>query len=386
MKIAIIGGGPAGFMAAITAKEQNPDLNITIFDKSKPLSTLFATGGGRCNLAYAEFDFKELASNFPRGEKFLYSVFSQFDTSSTFEFFERYGLELFTQEDSRVFPKSEKSIDVIKTLLNAARMNEIDIKYNFEINSIEKKEKFIINKKLSFDKIIIATGGKGKGCEFAKKLGHKITQTSPALCGMKTSPRFENISGLTLKNVKGKVNNLEISKDILFTHKGLSGPMIFEISSRLAFDKKPLTLTLRLIDKKTEQTDKELVEELNQNSQKNISNLLSKYSELPNSLVEELLKANQIPLDKKANQINSKERKLIANFLCSLEFKINENDKGAMVTAGGVCLDEVDNKTMQSKLVDGLYFCGEVLDIDGLTGGFNLQACWSTGYIVGTML
>lgn len=384
MKIAIVGGGPAGFMTAIIAKENNPNLDITIFDKAKPLSTLFVTGGGRCNLAYAEFDFKELASNFPRGEKFLYSVFNQFDTSSTFEFFKKYGLELFIQEDNRIFPKSEKSSDVITTLLFNARKLGVNIKSNFEVKSIEKKEKFIINDNLEFDKVVIATGGKGKGPNFAKNLGHTITPLAPCLCGMQTEPRFESLSGLTLKNINAKIKNLEICNDILFTHKGLSGPLIFEISSRLAFEKKPLELEINFTNKTFEEMEKSLIEDFKQNQNKNISNVINKF--LPSSLTEELLKINHIPIDKKINQISSEERKAITTFLCALKFSLIKNDKGAMVTAGGVSLDEINNKTMESKLVSGLYFCGEILDIDGLTGGFNLQACWSTGYIVGTKL
>lgn len=385
MKIAIIGGGPAGFMSAITAKEQNPNLDITIFDKGKPLSTLFVTGGGRCNLAYAEFDMKELASNFPRGEKFLYSVFSKFDTSSTFEFFEKNELELYVQDDNRIFPKSNKSSDVQHCLFSAARKHNIKINSNYEITSIKKNANFIINDKFYFDKVIIATGGKGKGFEFAKSLGHKITELAPSLYGMKTKEKWcTNISGLALQRANAKIENLELCDDLLFTHNGVSGPIILKASSYLAFNKKPLRMTLNIANKTIDEMDKELIEKLAQNSKKNIANILDTYA--PSSFIEALLKENSIPQDKKAFDINSKERKIISGFLSELKITLIDIDKAPMVTAGGVSLDEVDNKTMQSKLVNGLYFCGEILNIDGLTGGFNLQACWSTGYIAGAKL
>lgn len=384
MKLAIIGGGPAGFMAAIIAKENNPTLDITIFDKAKPLSTLLYTGGGRCNLTNAEFDFKELAKHYPRGEKFLYSVFSKFDVSSTFEFFSKYGLDLYIQDDNRVFPTSDKASDIKDLLVGIAVGKGIKLKSNTEVWSVKKEQKFVVNDNLYFDKVVIATGGRNKfGYKIAQSFGHTVSDLEPVLCGMKIKEPFSDIAGVSLKNISGKVKNIEFQDDLLFTHKGLSGPLILNLSSYLAFEKLPLTLELNFTGLDLEEQDAELIELLAQNPKKNISNLLQKY--LPSALVEELLKRHQIPLDKKSFEINSKERKSISGFLSELKVDLIEKDMPYMVTAGGVELDEVD-KNLQSKFVEGLYFVGEVLNVDGLCGGYNLQACFSMGYVVGQAL
>lgn len=384
MKLAIIGGGPAGFMAAIIAKENNPYLDITIFDKAKPLATLLYTGGGRCNLTNAEFDFKELAKNYPRGEKFLYSVFSRFDVSSMFEFFSKYGLELYIQEDKRVFPKSDKASDVRDLLISIAVGKGIKLKSYTEIFSIKKEGKFIINDNFYFDKVIIATGGRNKfGYETAKSFGHKVSDLEPVLCAMKIKEPLSEIAGISLKNVSAKVKNIELQDDLLFTHKGLSGPLILNLSSYLAFEKFPIVLELNFTGLTFDEQDEELIKLLAENSKKNISNILQKY--LPVAMAEEFLKKHGIAPDKKSFEINSKERKIIAEFLSSYKVDLTEKDTPFMVTAGGVTLDEVD-KNLQSKMVDGLYFVGEILDLDGLCGGYNLQACFSMGYVVGSSI
>jgi len=381
MKLAIIGGGPAGFMAAIIAKENNPTLDITIFDKAKPLVSLLYTGGGRCNLTNAEFDFKELAKNYPRGEKFLYSVFSQFDVSSMFDFFSKYGLELYIQEDNRVFPKSDQASDIKDLLIGIAVGKGIKIKSHTEVFCLKKEQKFVINDNFSFDKVVIATGGRNKfGYRIAESFGHKVSDLEPILCGMKINEPFEVIAGVSLKNVLGKVKNIELQGDLLFTHKGLSGPLIFDLSSYLAFEKMPLSLTLNFSGLDFEEQDAELIKLLAENPKKNILNLLQKYP--PSALMEELLKRHGIALDKKSFDINSKERKCIAGFLSEFKVDLIAKDTSYMVTAGGVELNEVD-KNLQSKLVEGLYFAGEILNVDGLCGGYNLQACFSMGYVVG---
>ena len=384
MKLAIIGGGPAGFMAAIIAKENNPNLDITIFDKAKPLATLLYTGGGRCNLTNAEFDFKELAKNYPRGEKFLYSVFSRFDVSSMFEFFSKYGLELYIQDDNRVFPKSDKASDIKDLLIGIAVGKGIKLKSHTEVFSIKKDAKFVINDNFYFDKVIIATGGRNKfGYQIAKSFGHKVSNLESVLCGMKIKEPFGEIAGISLKNVSGKVKNIELQDDLLFTHKGLSGPLILNLSSYLAFEKFPITLMLNFTGLSFEEQDAELIGLLAKNPKKNISNLLQKH--LPAAMVEEFLKRHGIACNKKSFEINSKERKSIAEFLSEFKVELIEKDTSFMVTAGGVELDEVD-KNLQSKIVDGLYFVGEILNVDGLCGGYNLQACFSMGYVVGSSI
>jgi hypothetical protein len=200
---------------------------------------------------------------------------------------------------------------------------------------------------------------------------------------MKIADPLTEIAGVSLKNVLGEAKNIELQDDLLFTHKGLSGPLILNLSSYLAFEKLPVTLTLNFSGLELDEQDAELIELLAQNPKKNISNLLQKY--IPAALVDELLKRNKIALDKKSFEINSKDRKCIAGFLSEFKVDLIAKDAPAMVTAGGVELNEVD-KNLQSKIVEGLYFAGEILNVDGLCGGYNLQACFSMGYVIGKSL
>jgi predicted Rossmann fold flavoprotein len=200
---------------------------------------------------------------------------------------------------------------------------------------------------------------------------------------MKIKETFYEIAGISLKNVSAKVKNIEIQDDLLFTHKGLSGPLILNLSSYLAFEKLPIILTLNFSGLSFDEQDAELIKILAENPKKNISNLLQKY--LPAAMAEEFLKKHGIVPDKKSFEINSKERKIIAGFLSEYKVELTEKDTPFMVTAGGVELNEVD-RNLQSKIVDGLYFAGEILNLDGLCGGYNLQACFSMGYIVGNSL
>ena len=381
MKLAIIGGGPAGFIAAIIAKEKNPDWDITIFERAKPLASLLYTGGGRCNITFAEFDFKELAQNYPRGEKFLYSVFSRFDVASLFEFFEKLGVELYIQEDKRVFPKTNNAEDVRQALLNKAKAQKIKIQPLTPVTSLRKEEKFILNENLIFDRVVIASGGKNKAAfGFAENFGHGVDEFAPVLCGIKLKEPLPNLAGTSLKNIIISTQNFELHGDFLFTHKGISGPVVFDLSSYIAFEKFPQKLKINFTGLDFESQNDELIALFEKNPRKNLSNVLAKY--FPYTVIKEFLKKFQISAQKKACEVNSEERKKIAGFLSEFEVEITEKDLPAMVTAGGINLDGVD-KNLQSKIVPGLYFCGEILNIDGLCGGFNLQACFSTGYVVG---
>ncbi|MDD3419629.1 MAG: aminoacetone oxidase family FAD-binding enzyme [Candidatus Gastranaerophilales bacterium] len=383
MKIAIIGGGPSGFMAAVSAKENHPEWDITIFEKAKPLSKLLMSGGGRCNITNAEFDFKELAANYPRGEKFLYSVFSRFGVGDLFEFFNKYGIELYIQEDKRVFPTSDKASDIKDVLIGIAIGKGIKIKNHTEVFSVVKNEKFLVNDSMSFDKIILATGGANKfGYKIAKSFGHGVSDLAPCLCGFVLESPFTALAGVSISDVLVKAQGYELKKDLIFTHKGLSGPVIFDLSSYLAFANLPFELELNFTGLDFEEQDKAMIDLLSSHPKKNISNLLCEC--VPSSVAEELLKRAGISQDKKAFEVNSSERKKITEFLTSLKVNVIAKDT-AMVTAGGINLDELD-KNLQSKLVEGLYFCGEILNIDGLCGGYNLQACFSTGYVVGNSL
>lgn len=432
--VAIIGAGPAGCICAYFASENN---EVVLFDSKTPLHTLLYTGGGRCNLAYAEYDFKELAKFYPRGEKFLYSAFSQFSTADTIEFFKNIDVETYTQEDLRIFPTSNSAKEVkekmIKNLQNCTFKREkvLEIKPSFTCHAelfsasnqlaitgkIPKQVRDDENANASckfsiqtdqnsykFDKVVIATGGHA-GFELAQNLGHKIVEPKPALTGLITTENFKAIQGVSLKNIKAEVfyqpaplpnphpsrgegvarkSKAYIQDDILFTHEGISGPLAYKISSicaRLDYSKaNPLLIKLNFL-----QEEIDLQELLNSNPKKDIKNLIAEL--VPKSLAEYILNLNKIKLDMKCCEINGKSRDLILKSLYEFEINvISPAKEGEVVTSGGVCLDEINPKTMQSKLVEGLYFCGEVIDVDGFCGGFNLQNCWSTGFISGNSL
>ena len=364
-KVGIIGGGPAGCFCAYQLQN---DFEVTVFEYKKPLVTLLPTGGGRCNLAYYEFDIKELAKNYPRGEKFLYSVFSKFCTGDTMEFFENIGVPAYVQEDMRIFPKSNSSADVREKFLEALK------------NTKFKKERVLrINQNpltvvtdcgsYNFDKIVIAVGGHN-GYDCAKFLGHNIIEPKPALTALKTKENFKNLSGVSLKNIK--LN--EFRGDVLFTHEGVSGPLVYKISSLKSRVKFPYEINFDLAD------EIDLQEELNKNPHRDIKNIVAEF--VPKSFAEYIIEQCGINSDRKAHTIDGKLRDKILNKLHNFKITVISSAKGGeVVTSGGIDLKEINPKTLESKLVKGVYFCGEVLDIDGFCGGFNLQNCWSTAFV-----
>lgn len=396
-KICIVGGGPAGVMAAIIASE-NPDNQIYIFDKGIILNTILPTGGGRCNLAHAEYNFKELAKFYPRGEKFLYSIFSRFSTAETLDFFDGIGIKTYTQNDNRIFPVSDSAKDVKHALLK--RLEKTNIKKVFEkVVDVQKNELGFVVKTdkntHNFDKVVIATGGRGNGQNLAKNLGHNIIDLKPALSSLITKENdFSEISGIGLKNIYAEIffENKKIKDlmgDMLFTHTGISGPVVYKISSYCAYlsycKNNPLKIVFNLVGANYNEFDDILLNSLKVNAQKDVVNVLSEF--VPKNLALAVLKKNKINSQIKSGQLSKIDRKTITQALTGLTFNAVGITKGEeIVTAGGVDLKEINSKTMESKILEGLYFCGEVIDIDGLTGGFNLQNCWSTGYVVGNSL
>lgn len=389
-KIAIIGGGPAGCICSIIAKRNNPDLDITIFEKKDIASTLLPTGGGRCNLSYQESDIKLFAQNYPRGEKFLYSVFNQFFVSDTRKFFNSIGIKTYVQKDNRIFPQSDKSLDVIFAFKNEIKKLNIKTR-NENVFSLKKMgEKFEVNDKI-FDKVVVAIGGRSSELlNEVRNLGHNIVEQKPALSSLEISEKyFSSISGVSLTEVEAiayfEKKKITLKEDLLFTHKGISGPLAYKVSSLFAkenySEKSPILLKLNFIN----DNDFNLQKILDKNSHKTIFNLISDF--MPKSLAKLLLLEYKIVIEKKCHQINKEERKILEKILLSLPITItNPLKDGEIVTAGGIDLKEISSKTMQSKLVEGLYFCGEILDVDGFCGGFNLQNCWSTGFVVGMNL
>ncbi len=371
-KIAIIGGGPAGCICAYFLKQQG--FSPIVFEKNSPLKTLLPTGGGRCNLAHAEYDLRELASNYPRGEKFLYSVFSKFGTAETLEFFEKIGVKTYVQDDMRIFPTSDSSQEVRRAMLDAisgVRINNENVvaiktcEGGFEVKS-DKASYF-------FEKVVLSIGGHS-AFEIIKGTGHTINSPVPALTGLKTSKNLAELAGVSVKNVLANFDKKSQRGDLLFTHNGISGPLVYTISSIMARKGFPYKISFDFVG------DIDLQEILNSNPHKSIKNIISDF--LPKSFAEFILTDLGIDEDLKASKINGKTRDLILNSLNNFELSVTGTAKGGeVVTCGGVSLDEVNSKTMESKICEGLYFCGEVLDIDGFCGGFNLQNCWSTGFL-----
>lgn len=373
--VAIIGAGPAGCVCAKFLK--NNGFCPIIFDKGKYLRTILPTGGGRCNLAHAEFDFKNLTKNYPRGEKFLYSVFSKFGTEDAIQFFKQLGIETYTQEDNRIFPKSNSSKDVQEKLLKALKGCKFVSEKVLSIEKLDNCYKIITNKSsYAFDVVIVSTGGHGNWDIF-NKMDLNIIPPKQALVGLVTKENFSAISGVSIKNVKtyGKEFKNSDNGDIIFTHKGISGPLIYKISSIFARKEMPYKLVFQLVK------DLDLQAELNKNPHKEIKNLLGQF--VPKSFAEFVLEKLDIEKNIPCHKITGKLRDKIYKKLTTFEVTIiSKVPDGEVVTCGGIDLKEINSKTMESKKYPNLYFCGEVLDIDGFCGGFNLQNCWSTAFVV----
>lgn len=371
--IGIIGAGPAGCACAFFLTKLG--FKPTLIDYSSPLRTILPTGGGRCNLAHAEFDFKELAKNYPRGEKFLYSVFSRFGTSETLEMFENIGIETYTQENGRIFPVSDSSKEVQEKMLQAIKQCKIikEKALRIEKNGISFKVVTDMNA-YKFDKIVFSIGGHN-GYEMIERIGVSVVEPKPALVGLVTSENFSNLMGTTLKNVMN--NETGITDDMLFTHFGISGPLIYTVSSIYARREHPYQLSFNICPELDKMNFQQI---LNNNPHKLLKNVLSEY--IPHKFAEFLLNKLNISSAIKSHRVNGEMRDLILDKLNNFTVNIKSTKKdGETVSAGGVSLDKINSKTMESKEVSGLYFCGEVIDVDGFCGGFNLQNCWSTAYI-----
>lgn len=370
--VGIVGTGPAGITAAIFLSKRG--VPVTLFDKGKFLGTILATGGGRCNLAFAEYDFKSLAKNYPRGEKFLYSLFSRFSTKDTIEFMNTAGIKTYTQSDLRIFPVSNSAAEVREKLLKSAGHCRFIKEEVLGVSKLENSYKVKTNKAdYAFDYLVIATGGHS-GTKILSNLGLEIVPQTPSLTGLVTAEKFSEIAGVSIKNAKVKYGKKYLTGDVLFTHKGVSGPLVYKISSLRAKEQLPYKLNFKFSD------ELDLQELLDKNPHKEIKNLPA--GNLPKSFFTYLLNILKIQPETPCHQINGKTRNLIYEKLTNFEITITGKvPDGEIVTCGGVSLNEINPKTMEAKRFKNLYFCGEILDIDGFCGGFNLQNCWTTGYI-----
>ena len=399
IKIAVIGGGAAGMMAAGTAAMYGAE--VTIFESTDRLGKKLAiTGKGRCNVTNncTREEFLEAVTKNPR---FLYAALSAFSTEDTMNLFESLGVPLKTERGRRVFPVSEKAIDIVNALRNYSAAASITYK---KVSLIEKTESgFTVTagkKQYAFDKVIIATGGKsypltgsdGSGYKLAMKLGHSVTELIPSLIPLTShSPLCRNMQGLSLKNVKISIKD-EADKvlytdfgEMMFAHFGVTGPVILSASAhirdrdistlRLCIDLKPALDEVTL--------DKRLLSDFSKKSNKDLINALGEL--LPSKMIEPFIALSGIDGRKKVNSITKEERRVLLNTLKCFEIPLDglRPIEEAIVTSGGVEVKEITPKTMESKLVEGLYFCGEVIDVDAYTGGYNLQIAFSTGYLAG---
>lgn len=409
--VIVIGGGAAGMMAAITAVSQGH--NVTLFEKNEKLGKkLFITGKGRCNFTNAG-DAEDIFNSVVTNKKFLYSAFNGFSNYDTMGFFGELGLDFKVERGNRVFPSSDHSSDVIGAL--SRRMKQLGVKVelntqvdevianNGEFSAVKVTDAYNKTRTVSADKLIIATGGNsyqstgstGDGYRFAKSLGHEVTPILPALVPFIVKEEWErDLQGLSLKNV-----NVTIYDDkkivysdfgeMLFTHFGVSGPTVLSASSYAAkiIKNRPLKLVIDLKPALDEQQlDERILRDFEEFKNKSFKNSLDKL--LPKKLILVIVELSKIEPDKKIHDITKQERmtlvKLIKNLTLTLTGLRGFNE--AIITQGGVSVKQINPTTMESKLVKNVYFVGEVIDVDAVTGGFNLQIAWSTAYAAGTHL
>ena len=411
-KVIIVGGGAAGMMAAISASKAGK--KVCILEKNEKLGKkLFITGKGRCNITNAA-DMEELFDAVVTNSKFLYSSFYGYTNQNVIDFFEDAGVPVKIERGNRVFPISDHSSDVIRALEREMKKVGVKVCLNTEVKSVEA-EKGKFNKVVlkdtttqTADACIVATGGlsyrstgsTGDGFRFAENVGHKVTQCFPSLVPMETKePWICELQGLSLRNVEAKIldGKKELYKDfgeMLFTHFGVSGPLIISASSYVGKkfmdkngQKKELTLEIDLKPALTEeQLDQRVLRDFEENHNRQFKNAITKL--FPTKLIPVMLELGGIDPEKKVNSIEKEERKQFVHLIKHFRMTLTglRDYPEAIITKGGVHVKEIDPGTMESKLVKGLYFAGEVLDLDALTGGFNLQIAWSTGYAAGNAI
>lgn len=406
-KVFVVGGGASGMMAAIAAAEKGNQ--VTIFEKNEKLGKkLFITGKGRCNLTNA-CDRDSFFDHIVTNPKFLYRSFSYFNNYDTIDFFERLGMPVKIERGNRAFPASDKSSDVISALKRELNRLGVHIEYHSEVSELLVKDGSFYGIKLknreellTADKIIIATGGisypltgsTGDGYRFARQIGHTVTDLSPSLVPLHVAEAYvKDLMGLSLKNIEILIfaGEKQIYRDfgeLMFTHFGVSGPVILSASSYLIEELKRKTQLTLKIDLKPalteEQLDARILRDFEQYKNKQFKNSLDQL--LPNKLIDVIIRLSLIEPEKQVNSITREERMRLVSLLKNLTFHITRlsDYNQAVITRGGINVKEINPSTMESKLVSNVYFVGEVLDLDALTGGFNLQIAWSTGYLAGS--
>jgi len=404
-KIVVVGAGPAGMMAAIRAAGLNA--RVTLLEKNNsPAQKLLLSGKGRCNLTNA-CEPDAFYARFSKNGEFLRDAFKKLSNLDLMRFFEKRGLRLKVERQLRVFPETNRSASVAGALKKELEKSEVEVRYNAGVKDIVLRDgniKGVLlfdNKIMPADKIILATGGvsypftgsTGEGLKLAGRLGHRITPLRPGLVPLETRQDYPRLlEGLTLKNIRlkfrdGKKEIISEVGELLFTKTGVSGPLVLSLSGAIV-DWLAQSKIIRLeIDLKPalsrEQLDARLLREFRLNAKKNIRNTLK--SLLPLRMINLFISLSGIAPEKKASQVTAAERQKMLGLLKGLRLDITASRpiEEAMLTRGGVSLKDINPRTMESRLIKGLYFCGEMIDVDADTGGFNLQAAFSTGYLAG---
>lgn len=401
--ILIIGGGAAGMMAAVSAADRGH--RVTVFEKNEKLGKkIYITGKGRCNVTNA-CPVEEIFDKIVTNSKFMYSSIYTFDNLMVQDFFEKAGCRLKVERGNRVFPVSDKSYDIINALENEMKRRHVTVKLMSEVTDIITENDTVIgivadNKKIYGDAVLIATGGysypstgsSGSGHRFAAKLGHNVTKCSPALVPFMAADEWiKKLQGLSLKNcgVKfydGKKLIYEDFGELLFTHFGVSGPTVLSASSYVSDIIKTHEIKL-IIDLKPaldeKMLDDRILRDFDVIKNRSFSNSLDGL--LPKSLIPVIIELSGIEPHKKVNEIRRDERKMLVNLIKNLTVTLTglRGFNEAIITHGGINVKEINPGTMESELIKNLYFAGEVIDVDAVTGGYNLQIAWSTGYLAG---
>ena len=405
-KIVIIGGGAAGMKAAISAAYKYKDSGalITVVEKnSRPCRKVMITGKGRCNVTN-NCDLDALIQNTPRNPRFLYSAFSAFSPQDTMTFFESVGVPLKTERGNRVFPVSDKAVDIVDALVNTAKAVGVKVinataAAVLTDNGAVTGVKLLGGEVLPADSVLVATGGvsypvtgsTGDGYRIAKTLGHSVSEISGSLVPMECHEGFcTRLTGLTLKNVTLSLFENDKKKpvfcemgEMLFTHFGISGPLVLSASAYVKSGKN-YNVTIDLKPALTiEQLDNRILRDFSELQNKDFQNSLDAL--LPKSLIPVVVMLSGIEKDKKVNQISREERLKLCEVIKKFPLKITalRPVEEAIITRGGISVKEINPATMESKLIKGLFFAGEVIDVDAFTGGFNLQIAFSTGYLAG---
>jgi len=408
VRIAVAGGGAAGFFGAISAATHNSSAEITLFESThKLLHKVRISGGGRCNVTYHCFDPAELARNYPRGNKELLGPFNRFQPSDTVAWFEKQGVRLKVEQDGRMFPVTNQSSTVVDCLLNAARASGVQVRLGARVKSIQAAvaakdaPQFEIELqdgvRQRYDRLLLATGSSPHGHRLAETLGHTIVPCVPSLFTFKvTDSRLDGLAGISFENVKltltdNDKNQLEQTGGLLITHWGLSGPAVLKLSAwgarMLQRSNYKAELLINLLpDYSADHLYRELLAYKEQNSRKRVQK--EPVFPVPGRYWSRIVQFVGIAEETTWTNVSKGALTALVSELSGGRFAVSGKGifKEEFVTCGGVNLKEVDFKTMQSKLSPGLYFAGEVLDIDGITGGFNFQSAWTTGWIAGSSI